>query len=39
MGDDSEIQEHFKMTDGFDLFYRYWKAVGDAKKQSYAYMV
>lgn len=32
MGDNSEIQEHFKMTDGFDLFYRYWKAVGDAEK-------
>jgi alpha-beta hydrolase superfamily lysophospholipase len=27
-----EIQKHFKMTDGFDLFYRYWKPVGDAKK-------
>jgi alpha-beta hydrolase superfamily lysophospholipase len=32
MGDSSEIQEYFKMTDGFDLFYRYWKAVGDARK-------
>ena len=32
MGNNSEIQKHFKMTDGFDLFYRYWKAVGDAKK-------
>jgi alpha-beta hydrolase superfamily lysophospholipase len=32
MGDSSEIQEHFKMTDGFDLFYRYWKAAGHARK-------
>lgn len=27
-----EIQEHFKMTDGFDLFCRHWKAVGESKK-------
>jgi len=27
-----EIQEHFKMTDGFDLFYRHWRAVGEMKK-------
>jgi len=27
-----EIQEHLKMTDGFDLFCRHWKAVGESKK-------
>ncbi|MDH5786676.1 MAG: alpha/beta hydrolase [Candidatus Bathyarchaeota archaeon] len=27
-----EIQQHFKMTDGFDLFCRHWKAVGARKK-------
>ena len=27
-----EVQEHFKMTDGFDLFCRYWEAVGKSKK-------
>jgi len=27
-----EIQEYFKMTDDFDLFCRYWKAVGESKK-------
>jgi len=27
-----EIQEHFKMADGFDLFLRHWKAVGESKK-------
>jgi alpha-beta hydrolase superfamily lysophospholipase len=27
-----EIQEHVKMTDGFDLFCRHWKAVGKSKK-------
>jgi len=27
-----EIQEHFKMSDGFDLFCRHWKAVEDRKK-------
>lgn len=27
-----EIQEHFKMTDGFDLFCRHWKAVEENKK-------
>jgi alpha-beta hydrolase superfamily lysophospholipase len=27
-----EVQDHFKMSDGFNLFYRHWKAVGKAKK-------
>jgi len=27
-----EIQDHLKMTDGFDLFCRHWKAVGESKK-------
>jgi alpha-beta hydrolase superfamily lysophospholipase len=27
-----EIQEHFKMTDSFDLFCRHWRAVGEMKK-------
>jgi len=27
-----EIQEHFRMTDGFDLFCRRWEAVGESKK-------
>ena len=27
-----EAQGHFKMTDGFDLFYRHWRAVGESKK-------
>lgn len=27
-----EIQEHFKMTDGFDIFCRRWRAVGEMKK-------
>ena len=31
-----EIQEHFKMTDGFDLFYRHWRAVGEMKKNKAA---
>ena len=32
VADVKEIQEHFKMTDGFDLFCRHWKAVGESKK-------
>ena len=27
-----EVQEHFKMSDGFDLFCRHWKAVGRVKR-------
>ncbi|MGA2308303.1 MAG: alpha/beta hydrolase [Candidatus Bathyarchaeia archaeon] len=27
-----EIQKHFKMTDGFDLFCRHWKADGESRK-------
>jgi dienelactone hydrolase len=27
-----EIQKHFEMTDGFDLFCRHWKAVGESGK-------
>jgi len=27
-----EVQEHLKMTDGFDLFCRHWKAVEESKK-------
>jgi len=27
-----EIQEHIKMTDGFDIFCRRWRAVGETKK-------
>jgi len=27
-----EVQDHFKMSDGFNLFCRHWKAVGKAKK-------
>jgi len=27
-----EVQGHFKMADGFDLFYRHWRAVGEMKK-------
>jgi len=30
--DVKEIQEHFKMTDGFDIFCRRWRAVGEMKK-------
>jgi len=30
--DVKEIQEHFKMTDGFDIFYRRWRAIGEIKK-------
>jgi len=32
IADVKEIQEHFKMTDGFNLFCRHWKAVGASKK-------
>jgi len=28
----SEIQEHFRMTDGFNLFYRCWGASGEIKR-------
>jgi alpha-beta hydrolase superfamily lysophospholipase len=27
-----EVQDHFKMSDGFNLFYRHWRAVGKAEK-------
>lgn len=27
-----EVQDRFKMSDGFNLFYRHWKAVGKGKK-------
>jgi len=27
-----EVQDHFKMSDGFNLFYRHWKTTGKAKK-------
>lgn len=27
-----EIQKHFKMTDGFHLFCRHWKALGESKE-------
>jgi len=27
-----EFQEHCKMTDGFELFYRRWKAIGEVEK-------
>jgi len=27
-----EVQEYFKMSDGFDLFCRHWKAVGRVKR-------
>jgi alpha-beta hydrolase superfamily lysophospholipase len=30
--DVKEIEEHFKMTDGFDIFCRRWRAVGEIKK-------
>jgi alpha-beta hydrolase superfamily lysophospholipase len=26
-----EVQDHLKMTDGFDLFYRHWKASGEGR--------
>lgn len=29
---DDSSQEHFKMTDGFNLFCRHWKAVGKAER-------
>ena len=28
----NEIQEHFRMTDGFNLFYRCWRASGEIKR-------
>ena len=30
--DIKEIEEHFKMTDGFNIFCRRWRAVGEMKK-------
>jgi len=27
-----EFQERFKMSDGFDLFYRRWKAIGEVER-------
>lgn len=32
VADIKEIQEHFKMTDSFDLFCRHWKARGESEK-------
>ncbi|MGA2767227.1 MAG: alpha/beta hydrolase [Candidatus Bathyarchaeia archaeon] len=27
-----EVKDYFKMSDGFNLFFRHWKAVGKAEK-------
>ncbi|MDV3244580.1 MAG: alpha/beta hydrolase [Nitrososphaerales archaeon] len=27
-----EVQDHFRMTDGFGLFYRHWKTTGEVKR-------
>jgi alpha-beta hydrolase superfamily lysophospholipase len=27
-----EVIDHFKISDGFNLFYRHWKAVGKSEK-------
>jgi len=32
MANVSEVQEHFKMTDGFSLFYRCWRASEEIKR-------
>jgi len=32
MANVAEVQEHFKMTDGFSLFYRCWRASGEIKR-------